>query len=40
MKCLEHEEQGTEAFSYFSVAKVSLNQANDVMHFSKMLNKW
>jgi len=39
MKCLEHEEQGTEAFSYFSVAKVSLNQANDVMHFSKMLSK-
>ena len=36
-KCLQHEEAGSEAWSYYKAAKITASQANDILHFSKVM---
>ena len=36
-KCLQHEEEGTEAAAYYTTAKQTLCQASDILHFSKIM---
>ena len=37
MKCLQHEEAGTEGWSLYKAAKITASQANDILHFSKVM---
>lgn len=36
-KCLQHEEAGSEGWSYYNAANITATQAYDILHFSKVM---